>query len=195
MVLAAALPCVPGEAGIRWRARGRKAAELATAQLESGMAGNDAQQHHPDQGVIVVSQSRLQIRLLYGFLLAVFAAALVRGVVGASTTAGRVAVAVICGAFVAGVLAAFVLVSKRLDRLEVTDQAITYVLWSGQNKAVLSRECGDEIRIVRRYSGGWSLIDGLTIQGTDKFIGLPLFSRTEVRRACVARGWRFIARS
>ena len=38
------------------------------------MARNDAQQHYPDQGVIVVSQSRLQIRILFGFLAAAFAA-------------------------------------------------------------------------------------------------------------------------
>jgi hypothetical protein len=157
------------------------------------MARTDAQ-HYPDQGVIVVSQSRLQIRLLFGFLLAVSAVALARGVTGASTAAGRIAIAVIFGALVAGFLAALVLATKRLDRLEVTEQAITYVLWSGQNKAVLSREWGDVIRIVRRYRGGWNLIDGLNIVGTDTFIGLPLFSRGEVRRACEARGWRFLAR-
>ncbi len=158
------------------------------------MARNDARRHDPDQGVIVVSQSRLQMRLLFGFLLAVFAAALARGVTGAATTAGRAASAVIFGALVAGFLAALVLATKRLDRLEVTEQAITYVRWSGQNKAVLSREWGDEIRFVRLNNGSRFYIDALNIQGTDKVIGLPLFSRGKVRRACMARGWRFLAR-
>ena len=157
------------------------------------MARNDSRQQYPDQGVIVVSQSGPQMRVLFGFLFVVSAVALARGVTGAATEAGRVAIAVIFGALTAGFLVGLVLATWRLDRLEVTEQAITYVRWSGQNKAVLSREWGDEIRFVRRYSGIWP-VDGLTIEGTDKIITLPTFSRAEVQRACVARGWRFRSR-
>jgi len=104
-----------------------------------------------------------------------------------------VAVIVIFGAILAGCVAALATAGKRLDRLEVTEQAITYVRWSGQTKAALSRQWGDEVRFVVLFSGRFS-INGLNLTGTEKVIGLPFFSRREVRRACATRGWRFAPR-
>jgi hypothetical protein len=156
------------------------------------VGGNGAGQY-PDRGVIVVTQSRPQFRFLFGFLIVVFALALVRGVAGASTVTGRVAIAVISGILLAGSVVGLVFVTRRVDRLEVTEDAITYVTWSGQHKAVLSREWGDEIRLDRRLYGGRLWIEVLTIPGTGKTIDLMVFPRDQVRRACLARGWRLDA--
>ena len=75
---------------------------------------------------VVLQESRLLLNGLYGGLLAVFVLALVRGLTGAQTAAGRAGVAVICG--VGAVLAAWawVVVIRRRGHLEITGQAITY---------------------------------------------------------------------
>ena len=66
-----------------------------------------------------------------------------------------------------------------------------YVPRKGRS-ATLSGQQGNELYFVRRNRGGriWTL--GLAIMGTDTVMDLGiLFSRTAVRPACLARGWRF----
>ncbi len=96
---------------------------------------------------IVVQESRLSFSVLFGGLLAVFALALVRGLAGAQTLGGRVAVAVIFGAAAALAAWAWVAVIRRRGRLEITGQAITYAGGKGQ-PVTLSRERGDVLRVV-----------------------------------------------
>jgi hypothetical protein len=157
------------------------------------MGGNGSNEHFPDSGVIVVSQSRAQARGLFGFLAVAFAAALARGVTGASTTTGRVAVSVLLGLLLAGAVVLLATAGKRLDHLEVDEDQIRYVVWNGQQRSVLAREWGSDLRFVRRAAGRF-YVNCLNIRGTDKIISLPLFSNPAVRRACVARGWHFPAR-
>jgi hypothetical protein len=154
------------------------------------MGGNGSSEQFPDSGVVVVRQSKAQARWLFGFLAVAFAAALVRGVMGASTTTGRVAVGVICGLLLAGALVAVAAAGRRRDYLEVEQDQIRYVRWSGQQVSAFTREWGSDLRFVRRAAGR-TFVDCLNIPGTDNIIALPLFSKPEVQRACIARGWQF----
>jgi hypothetical protein len=144
----------------------------------------------PDPGAIVVSESRSQIGLLFGFLSLAFAVALARGVTGAQSTPGRVAVAVIFGVLVLFCLRAWITMVRRPARLEIAGDVIRYVPRHGPVSA-LSRQQGDELCFVKRQQGPrlWAL--ELTIAGSGTGIVLGFFSRNAVRQACLARGWRF----
>ncbi len=140
----------------------------------------------------MVAESRSQIGFLFGFLILVFAVALARGVTGAQSAAGRVAVAVIFGILIVVMARGWIMIARRPNRLEVTENAVTFVRRNGQVSA-LSRQQGDELRFVKKHAAAmsrvWTL--GLTIAGTDAVVLLSgFFSRQEVRQACRARGWR-----
>jgi hypothetical protein len=147
----------------------------------------------PGPGAIVVSESQSQIGFLFGFLSLAFAVALARGVIGAQSTSGRAAVAVIFGILVLVCVRAWVMMIRRPARLEIAGDVIRYVPRTGPVSA-LSREQGDELRFVRRRQGPrlWAL--ELTIAGSGTGIVLGFFSRNAVRQACLAGGWRFDAR-
>lgn len=138
-----------------------------------------------DPGAIVVSESRSQIGILFGFLSLAFAVALARGVAGAQSAPGRAAVAVIFGILVL----AWIMMIRRPARLEIAGDVIRYVPGNGPVSA-LSRQQGDELRLVRRRRGRIWTIE-LTIAGSGTGIVLGFFSRNAVRQACLARGWRF----
>jgi hypothetical protein len=148
----------------------------------------------PDPGAITVAESRRQIGLLFGFGVLAFAVALARGVTGAHTTAGRAVTAVFCGVLIAAGIRGWVYCARHLARLEVTADAIRLVQRNGRASA-LSRQLCDELRFVRQHPGGplsrvWTL--GLAIAGTGSVVTLSgFFSRSQVRQACRARGWRF----
>jgi hypothetical protein len=148
----------------------------------------------PEPGSTVVAESRLQASYLFGFLNLAFLVALVRGETGATTTAGHVAVAVLCGLLIALFTRAWIVIVRRPARLEITGEAIRFVQRDGQVSA-LSREQGDELRFVKRSRGSpgriWTL--GLAITGTGVVLDFPgFFSMRAVREACRGRGWRFV---
>ena len=138
---------------------------------------------------VILQESRLSLSVLFGGLLAVVVLALVRGLAGAQTAGGRVAVAVIFGAAAALAAWAWVVVVRRRGRLEITGQAITYAGGKGQ-PVTLSREQGDVLRVVARGAPRYPA-RCLTIQGTSTVIPLGFFRLSEVRQACTARGWQF----
>jgi hypothetical protein len=83
-------------------------------------------------------------------------------------------------------------VNRRRNRIEVADDAIRYVHWSGEPVVVISRTEADELRILRRLSDSkLFLYDRLVVPGTDVWMNLKWFSSRAVRQACAARGWRF----
>jgi hypothetical protein len=141
-----------------------------------------------DSRATVVKESRSQIGFLSGFLALACAVAAIRGVAGASTGAGRVAVGVVFGALVVVFVAGWIWMVRRPARLEITEATISYVKRGGQASA-LSREWGDELQFVQRRNGRTSTL-GLTIAGTGTIIFLGFFSRKAIRQACLARGWR-----
>ena len=140
-------------------------------------------------GATIVRESRAQISTLLGFLTVACVAALARGVPGAQTAAGRVAVAVVFGGLLVILVVGWLVMLRRRRRLEITEDAVRYVQRNGQVSA-LSRRDGDELRWVKQLRGRvWRR--GLTIVGTDTVMLLGTFSRQAVRHACLARGWRF----
>jgi len=142
-----------------------------------------------DPGPTIVRESRAQMSTLFAFLMVACAAALARGLPGAQTTAGRTAVAVIFGGLLVVLITGWIVMIRRPRRLEITEDAVSYVTRSGQ-VASLSRRQGDGLRFVKQLRGRtWRL--GLTIVGTDMVMFLGSFSRKAVRQACLARGWRF----
>lgn len=147
----------------------------------------------PDPGSIVVAESRWQSGVLFGFLLLAFIVALSRGVTSAQTASGRAAVVIICGILIVFFVRGWIMIIRRPARLEVTADAVRFVQRNG-HLSVLSRASGNELQFVKQHRGAlsrvWTL--GVTIVGTDTVITLPgFFSRTEIRRACQERGWRF----
>jgi cytochrome c biogenesis protein CcdA len=140
-----------------------------------------------------VAESRRQVAILFGFLTVAMAAALIRGVIGAQTTTGRVAVAVIFGVLLVVFLTGWVVSARRPAHLEITEDTIRYVTRNGQVTA-LSRQQGDQLRFTTRRAGRiWTL--GLSVVPGPGPVLTPLnfFSRKAVRQACQARGWQFAA--
>jgi hypothetical protein len=143
----------------------------------------------PDPGAVVVTESRGQISAAYGIITLAFAVALDRGVAGASSTSGRVAVAVIFAAILVLFGRAWILMLLRPGRLEITADEVRYVRRGGKVSA-LSRQWGDELSFVKVRRGRiWTR--GLTVAGTDNVILLGYFPRNAVREACRSRGWHF----
>lgn len=150
----------------------------------------------PGSTATIVAESQLHIGTLFGFLTVVVAAALARGVTGAHTTTGRVAVIVIFGALLVLLIVRWVIIARSPARLEITEDAIRFVPRRAQVR-VLSRAEGDELRFFRR-SAGRSWILGLTVAvpGTAAGPGqvlspLNFFSRQAIRQAGRSRAWRF----
>ena len=138
---------------------------------------------------VVVRQSRLQRDGLFTALLAVFALAFARGFTGAQTAGGRVAVTVFVGVVAALLAWLWIRSVRRPCHLEISGRAITCV-GARDQPITLSRRSGDELRVVSLGSGRYRS-RGLTIPGAGTVIPLSFFSLGEVRRQCVASGWRF----
>ena len=81
---------------------------------------------------------------------------------------------------------------RRPARLEITGEAVRFLRGNGRQKAVLSREQGDELRIVeqRASQGGRRLWLAQLNSIMDRRIPVNTFPVEEVRQACLARSWR-----
>ena len=155
-----------------------------TQQYDSPMGANN-----PDPGATVVLESRSQIGTLFAFLIVACAAALVRGLPAAQTTFRADGRRGYLRRPAGSPYRRWIVMIRRPRRLEITEDAVSYVQRNGQ-VASLSRRQGDELRFVKQLRGRtWRL--GLTIVGTDTIMLVGTFSRKSVRQACVARGWRF----
>ncbi len=137
----------------------------------------------------IVRPSKLQREGLFGGLIAVFVLALVRGINGAGTSGGRIAVIVFTGAVIALLLWGWIRSVMRPSHLEISAAAVTLVEPSGQRKS-LARESGDEISVTV-VGGGRYRKSALTIAGSGTVLPLSFFSLPEIERQCVANGWRF----
>ena len=137
----------------------------------------------------VIRPSRLQRDGLFGALVFVFVLAFIRGYPGATTTGGRIAVAIFAGAVTGLLIWRWVRVIRRPSYLEISPEAVTLVEPGGQRQT-LSRESGDEI-LVTVVGGGRYRKPALTIAGTGTVLPLSFLSMSEIRRQCLACGWRF----
>jgi hypothetical protein len=139
-------------------------------------------------GVTVVGRSRLQRDGLFGFLTLAIAAALVRGLVGATTTSSRVSVGVIFGAVLAGILLAWLRILRSAERLEISDTEISYVR-AGTRTQPIQRDAGEQLRFVTKSAGRMTFF-GLYQPGSGTTVLLHLFSRKAVETALLAHQWR-----
>jgi hypothetical protein len=137
----------------------------------------------------VIRPSKIQRDSLFAALVAVFVLAFIRGYPGATTTGGRIAVIVFAGAVTALLLLFWVRTIRKQTLLEVTPQAVTLVEPTGK-RTTLSRESGDEI-FVTVTGGGRYRTAALTIAGSGTLLPLSFFSMSEIKRQCLASGWRF----
>ena len=135
-----------------------------------------------------VHPSRLQRGGLFGFLTIAVGLALVRGLVGAETTAGRVAIAVIFGGILALILAGWIRLARRVDRLEISAETIRYTSASGKETHLLSRANGLELRFVAKGAGRFSFLALQQVQ-TGTVVPLHLFARGPIEAACEQNGW------
>jgi hypothetical protein len=150
-------------------------------------AGNHPDPAHGD--VVVVRQSRARRDGMFGILLAVFAVALGRGVSGASTTAGRIAVVVIFGLIVIVIAVAWVRAILRPAHLDISPRLIHYAGAPGGSRPDLIKDNGPEVRVYWRRAGRTSY---LTIEQPASTLrwSLPYFSPRAVADACRACGWQ-----
>jgi len=137
----------------------------------------------------VIRPSKLQRDSLFAALVAVFIFAFIRGYPGATTTGGRIAVIVFAGGVTALLLLFWVRMIRKQTLLEVSPQAVTLVEPTGK-RTTLSRESGDEI-LVTVTGGGRYRTAALTIAGSGTLLPLSFFSMSEIKRQCLASGWRF----
>lgn len=155
------------------------------------------QGRHGSAGNSITLRSTAVGTWLFGVIAAVCAFALVRGYLGAATTAGRVGAVTFMGLCVLlfGWMAVFLLL--RRSTLEISADAITYSSYPsaksralGTRQLVLERSSGDELSVVLTGPQGRQR-QGLTIGGSGTILPLNLFSSDRVKQACVARGWQF----
>jgi hypothetical protein len=140
--------------------------------------------------VTVVKESALARDGLFGFLVTVLVAALVRGFIGAHTTAGRIAGTTIFGALVALVAWCWLILRRGPTQLEVSDEVITLVRASPKGPIALLRTWGDDLAFVLKGGvrfGYWTLM----VRGADTVVPLRFFNRKQVKQACLSHGWRF----
>lgn len=96
----------------------------------------------PDPEATVLVERRVQASIVFAFLVVAFALALFRGVTGAQTSAGRVAVVIVFGALLVVLIAGWIRWGRSpRRRLEITADAIGCVPPGGRVPA-LSRQWG-----------------------------------------------------
>lgn len=137
----------------------------------------------------VIRPNRLQRDGLFGALVAVFILAFARGFPAATTTGGRIAVAVFTGAVTAVLLWGWIRVIQRPSHLEISPDAVALVEPGGK-RTTLSRAAGDEIRVTA-VGGGRYRRPALTIVGSGTVLPIIFFSLSEIERECLAKGWQF----
>ncbi|HEY1639994.1 MAG TPA: hypothetical protein VGG35_04855 [Streptosporangiaceae bacterium] len=143
----------------------------------------------PAGSTVVVRQSHAQREGLFGGLVVVFVLAFARGFPGAATTAGKVAVTILCAGLVILIAAGWISILRHPPRLEISGPSISYI--DGKGKVTtLSRESGDELRFVSTGSGRYRS-RGMMVSGSATILPLPFFSAGQVREQTTACGWQF----
>jgi hypothetical protein len=127
--------------------------------------------------------------LLWGFLTAAFAVALVRGHMGAGSDRSRLVIDVLVGGLVVLLASAWIWTRRHPARIEVSYESIALRHQDLPKSTELRRGCGD---LYFKRSGG--RVRFLTLRATEspEVISLQMFDRREVERACRAHRWRFV---
>jgi hypothetical protein len=137
----------------------------------------------------VIRPSKLQRDGLFCALVFVFSLAFIRGYPGATTAGGRIAVSIFAVAATAILILFWIRAIRRQTILEISHDAVTLVGPDGKRTS-LSRESGDEI-LLTATGGSRYRTAALTIAGSGTLLPLSFFSIGQVKRQCLASGWRF----
>ena len=138
---------------------------------------------------IVITQKASAINVTYGFLSIAFAAALIRGHLGAETNAGRLTVDIVMGSLSLIMLAAWIYMHRNPGRIGISNQEIRQWHRGAVRATGFTRADGD---LYIKYSGGRHPQPYLRATGTDQAILLTMYDQREITDACVACGWRFV---
>ncbi len=143
---------------------------------------------------IVIRERATANAWLFGGLTAVFVLAFARGITGAQTQGGKVAVALFTGLMIVIIGGGWIARISRRATLIVAHDSISYITTNG-DALILDRQSGDALKIVRTGSPRYGRT-GLTIQvpRTTPMTILPItsFRIGQVRQACSAKGWQFL---
>jgi hypothetical protein len=150
---------------------------------------------NPDLGkaaLTVIRQSSASRDGFFGLMEAVFVLALVRGAIGASTTAGRIGAIVLTSAMIVGWGLLWSFQWRHRSRLEIGDDTIAKVDHATPDHPLLiDRSSGDELYFI--LGSGRNIFPVLVSQSSGAKLFLAYYSRKSVQAACVAHGWRFPA--
>jgi len=139
----------------------------------------------------VIKQSSASRDGFFGLLEATFVVALVRGAMGASTTAGRIAAIVFTGAIIVGWGLLWRFQWRHRSRLEIADGAIAKVDHAvPDHPLVIDRSSGDELYFFIG-NGRYNIFPVLVSRSSGAKLSLAYYSKKPVQAACVAHGWRF----
>lgn len=147
-----------------------------------------------DATAIVVRQHSRTVDFLWGVLVLGFGIALYRGHAGAGTAAGRLAGDAVFGGLMAVCVAAWVWFRRRPSTLTISRDAISFSHRS-RSPGIVLRRTGDLYVATPLGPGGKHRQRYLKAEGSDELIPLVLFDWRAVTEACLAMGWRFVARS
>jgi hypothetical protein len=139
---------------------------------------------------IVVAEKAHRVDWVWGFLAVVFAVALVRGLLGADTGTGRLAVGAGMGLLALGSGGGWWWFRRHPARLEVGPEEIGFAHRGRRRSATIRRETGD-LEIRTTHVGGKNRLHFLTATGTEEAVPLTTFDHAEVETACRMQGWRF----
>jgi hypothetical protein len=137
--------------------------------------------------VTLVRQSSAQRYGIGAILVVIFAVLAVRTFTRSATTSALVA-GIIVMLVIAVVIVGWIRLLMHPTRLEISASAVTFTGMKGE-QTTLTRQPGDELVIVLTDAWRYRLLS-LTINGDGPAISLGMYSKTEVRRACEAKGWQ-----
>ena len=140
--------------------------------------------------MIVVNQKAKHVHIIFGLLTVAFAAALVRGHLGAQTSTGRVVGDVVFGILFAVCAFMWIWFLRYPARFEIANDVITLVQRRPTRSTQLHRT-GDLYIEAVFAPGHEQRMFYLRAVGSDEFLPLVLFDHGEIERACLASGWTF----
>lgn len=140
----------------------------------------------------VIVRARHTGTVVFGFLTALWLAALAAAESAQPTTSGRIEAGVIFGIFLVLSVGGWFGVNSSRRQLEVGGDAIVLRRGARGKPFTLTRHEGDTLRILPQFRMLKTVsAPQLIFLGTGGFIALGGFSLDQVRRACEAQGWRF----
>lgn len=139
---------------------------------------------------IRVREKAVVVHVLWGLLTVAFGAALVRGHFGAETSTGRLVGDLVLGALFVLASAGWIWFHRHPATLEISPTTIAH-RHRGQTGSMWLVRGSGELYVYRSYATRGH-VPYLKQTGSDDAIAIQTFDWEEVRRACLATGWRLV---